>query len=125
MTQPQFAEIGGIKRATQHLYEQDASSPDIGYLFRLDANGVDVIYLLFGESRRGVSSAGHSISPEVLSQIFLAVDEYGTDEKGRPLPRAMREKFFLMLTAAVNQGGAHADPILFRNEMARFLTKAA
>lgn len=125
MTQPQFAELGGIKRATQHLYEQNASSPDIEYLLKLDANGVDVIYLLFGESRRGVSSAGHSISPEVLSQIFLAVDEYATDENGRPLSRAMREKFFLMLTAAVYQGGANADPALLRSEMARFLKRAA
>ncbi len=49
MTQPQFAELGGIKRATQHLYEQNVSSPDIEYLLKLDANGVDVIYLLFGE----------------------------------------------------------------------------
>lgn len=125
MTQPQFAELGGIKRATQHLYEQDATSPDIEYLFRLDASGVDVIFLLFGESRRGVSSTGNNISPEVLSQIFLAVDEYGTDESGRPLPRAMREKFFLMLTAAVSQGGANVDPALFRSEMARFLARAA
>lgn len=125
MTQPQFAELGGIKRATQHLYEQDATAPDIEYLFKLDANGVDVIFLLFGESRRGVSSAGHSISPEVLSQIFLAVDEYGTDEAGRPLPRAMREKFFLMLTAAVSQGGANADPTLLKNEMVRFISRAA
>lgn len=125
MTQTQFAEIGGVKRATQHLYEQDATSPDVEYLLRLDSSGVDVVFLLFGESRRGVSSGGHSISPEVLSQVFFAVDEYATDEFGRPLTIAVREKFFLLLTAAVIEGGVNANPTRFRQEMARFLAKAA
>lgn len=118
LKQPEFAELGGVKKTSQHLYEQDATAPDIEYLFKLDENGVDVLFLLFGESRRGVSSAGHSVSPVVLSQIFCAVDEFGTDESGQPLPRAIRHKLFLLLTAAVTQGGPNAVPSMLGNEMA-------
>jgi transcriptional regulator with XRE-family HTH domain len=28
LTQQQFAELGGVKRVSQHLYEQDAGVPD-------------------------------------------------------------------------------------------------
>jgi transcriptional regulator with XRE-family HTH domain len=125
LTQPQFAELGGVKRATQHLYEQDATCPDVDYLLRLDKAGVDVVFLLFGETRKGVGSAGISVAPEMLSQIFRAVDEFGTDDVGHALSPGVREKFFLMLTAAVTQGGANANPNLIQQEMARLLGRAA
>jgi len=125
LTQERFAELGGVKRATQHLYEQGASSPDIEYLLRLDNVGVNAIYLLFGESRQGVSSVGRTISPEVLWQIFDAIEEFSHDETGHPLSRDVRKKFFLMLTAGVMQGGDHANATLIRNEMVRLLDKAA
>ena len=125
LTQPVFAELGGVKRATQHLYEQAATAPDVDYLLRLDKAGVDVIFLLFGEPRRGIGSANVSVSPEVLSQIFRAVDDFATDESGNALSPSVREKFFLMLTAAVSQGGANADPVLVRNEMVKLLRRAA
>lgn len=125
LTQPVFAELGGVKRATQHLYEQAATTPDVDYLLRLDAAGVDVIFLLFGELRRGIGSVNITVSPEVLSQIFRAVDDFATDEAGNALPAGVREKFFLMLTAAVIQGGPNANPVLIQKEMVKLLSRAA
>lgn len=34
LTQEKFAELGGVKRVSQHLYEQDVRVPDINYLIR-------------------------------------------------------------------------------------------
>lgn len=53
LSQTAFAEIAGVTKKTQMLYESGDRSPDALYLAALAAAGVDVLYVLTGE-RGGV-----------------------------------------------------------------------
>ncbi len=53
LSQPAFAEVGGVTKKTQMLYESGARAPDATYLAALAAAGVDVLYVLTGQ-RGGV-----------------------------------------------------------------------
>lgn len=48
LTQEQLGEVGGVKKQAQSLYEGGKRNPDVGYLDRVSAVGVDVVYLLTG-----------------------------------------------------------------------------
>lgn len=48
LTQTQMGELGGVKTATQSMYERDASAPTWDYLEKVSAAGVDVHFVLFG-----------------------------------------------------------------------------
>ena len=56
LTQEQFAELGGVKRVSQHLYEQDARVPDLNYLLRLKEHGIDVGHLVLGSEKIEVAA---------------------------------------------------------------------
>lgn len=47
LSQAQFAEVGGVARTTQNIYESDIRSPDVAYLGKLRDIGVDASYLGF------------------------------------------------------------------------------
>ena len=97
LLQPAFAEIGGVKRVTQHLYEQNERVPDANYLLRMHEHGVDILYVLLG--RRQIRRA-IAIDLEVLGNIYRAVDDYGRDDMGEPLPLGERQRLFSLLVAA-------------------------
>jgi len=48
LTQVDFAEIGGVSRATQISYEQSKGSPDVAYWQAVANIGVDVGFVLTG-----------------------------------------------------------------------------
>lgn len=48
MSQPTFAEIGGVTKKTQMLYENGERVPDAEYLAALAQAGLDVLYVLTG-----------------------------------------------------------------------------
>lgn len=121
LTQPVFAELGGIKRATQHLYEQDKTAPDTNYLLALDKHGVDVAFLLFGESRKGVGSFGVTVNVAALSQLYRAVDRFAVDDSGVALSAFVRERIFVMLAVAVSQGSVVDHPDRIQNEIEKLL----
>ncbi|MDF9433004.1 XRE family transcriptional regulator [Chromohalobacter israelensis] len=57
-TQTQMGDMAGVTKNTQRLYETDQRSPKADYLALLDAEGVDVSYVLTGrrDSASGVSA---------------------------------------------------------------------
>lgn len=96
LTQQQFAELGGVKRLSQHLYEQDVRVPDVNYLLRLQKHDVDVAFLVFGKP--AILTGLESGPPlELLISAFRAVDEFARDVFGQPLPLPERERFFHFL----------------------------
>lgn len=52
LSQEGFAEVGGIKRSSQHLYEKDVRHPDAAYLAKIHAAGADLGYLFTGRPSR-------------------------------------------------------------------------
>jgi transcriptional regulator with XRE-family HTH domain len=91
LTQEQFAQLGGVSRVSQHLYEQGVRAPDVNYLISLSAHGVDAAGLL--DPNRG-STADRILAAE---RAFAAVDELGRDENGEPLSLQERTTLFLRL----------------------------
>lgn len=101
LTQEQFATIGGVSRVSQHLYENDARSPDTDYLLKLAEHGVDVGKLLMPgrvEHRPADRSA--------LLMAFRVVDQMARDALGNPLPLDERERHFNTLITALETSQA-------------------
>lgn len=94
-TQHEFAELAGIKRVSQYLYENnDDSAPNSRYFDAIAQIGVDLHYLFFGQ--RGNENKLH-LSPKILRDIYQIVDEVALDDKGKPLPFKARLDFFSIL----------------------------
>ena len=105
LTQQKLAELGGVKRLSQHLYEQDVRVPDTMYLMRLIDAGVDVWFLISGT--RSGSSNGETLPRSVYVSAFRAVDELARDADGQPLPLAERERLFdFLLTLLQNENSS-------------------
>lgn len=111
LSQGHFAELGGVKRLTQHLYEQNARVPDLTYLAKLSLAGADVRFLL--EPILGTPSVAGSVpsTPRLLAALFRAVDEHLVDDQGRPASAHTREKMFLALAEAAARGEISADSL--------------
>lgn len=122
LLQPAFAEIGGVKRVTQHLYEQNERVPDANYLLRMHEHGVDILYVLLGrrQMRRAIA-----IDLEVLGNIYRAVDDYGRDDMGEPLPLVERQRLFSLLVAAQSDSPVIATADELRRRLSLCLSAAA
>lgn len=119
LTQEQFAELGGVKRVSQHLYEQDARVPDLNYLLRLKEHGVDVGHLVLGNSVSRASATPNSTDLYVAA--FRTVDEFARDDAGNPLPYAERERFFSFLCATLSQTGEPESSTELKERLVRFM----
>ena len=119
LTQEQFAELGGVKRVSQHLYEQDARVPDLNYLLRLKEHGVDVGHLVLGNSVSRASATPNSTDLYVAA--FRTVDEFAGDDAGNPLPYAERERFFSFLCATLSQTGKPESSTELKERLVRFM----
>jgi transcriptional regulator with XRE-family HTH domain len=107
LLQPAFAEMGGVKRVSQHLYEQDERVPDANYFLRMYEHGVDVVYVLLG--KRQIANA-IELDLNTLCDIYRVVDELGRDDSGESLPLGERLRLFSLLTAA--QSGNPISPAI-------------
>ncbi|MCT8273371.1 MULTISPECIES: helix-turn-helix domain-containing protein [Xanthomonas translucens group] len=58
MNQQELADIGGVSRKTQSAYEGGLTAPDVAYLSRVEARGVDVHYVI-GGARESAPPTGH------------------------------------------------------------------
>lgn len=119
LSQLSFAELGGVKRTTQHLYETGVRVPDIHYLERIQTAGVDLAYLVLG--KRLPTHDGLNISHSTLTVLYRLVDEFCVTSEGVLLSLDTRLRFFQMLCAAVEHlHGEDADIGTLRAEMSRF-----
>jgi len=121
LSQLSFAEIGGVKRTTQHLYETGVRVPDLHYLDRIRAAGVDLGYLVLSERLAPARQEALTIGHATLTALYKLVDEFCLDSKGVLLPLETRLRFFQMLCASVGHlHGKDADINALRAEMSRF-----
>lgn len=49
IAQETFAEMAHVRRVDQHIYEQNIRLPDVEYLYRVQAMGVNACYLICGD----------------------------------------------------------------------------
>lgn len=121
MTQVEMALAGGVKRTTQHLYENDVRVPDINYLMRLKNAGADLAYLVLGERRGPAQPNSLTIPYALLSNVFRVVDEFCVDENGKPLPCETRLRFFQLLCVSLKDRSEEETNIdALRAELTRF-----
>ena len=121
LSQTEMAEVGGVKRTTQHIYETDIRTPDLTYLMRVRDAGADLSYLVLG-CREGPQGADFlTLSRGALSNIYRLVDEVCVDAEGRLLPLEARLRVFQLLCATVKWQDASASSLeSMREEFARF-----
>ena len=120
LSQTQFADVGGVARTTQHIYETDIRSPDVAYLERLRGIGVDVSYLVSGS--RQVAAGGDTLtfSYPALLNIYRIVDEFCVDEDGAPMPLEVRARFFQLLCASLKDKSSQDQSLdSLRDELRR------
>ncbi|RJF93003.1 helix-turn-helix domain-containing protein [Sphingomonas cavernae] len=72
ISQADFGKIGGVSRGSQIAYENDQTSPTVTYLAALDAGGIDVWFVLTGQS-----AAPANLSEEVVAMLrqYDSLDE--------------------------------------------------
>ena len=72
LSQTEFAEIAGVLKNSQSLYERGERAPNTAYLERIAAAGADVVYIL-----TGVRGPGLTLSPEEADLLanFKACEE--------------------------------------------------
>lgn len=121
LSQADFAERGGVRRTTQHIYESDTRVPDLNYLERVQEAGADLAYLVLGERLPPGRQDTITLSYATLSNIYRVVDEFCRDDDGHPLPLDSRLRFFQLLCASVkDRGSSDAELESLRSELARF-----
>lgn len=121
LTQTEMAEIGGVKRTTQHIYESDVRTPDLTYLMLVRDAGADLSYLVFGY-REGPQGADFlTLSRTALSNIYRLVDEVCLDAKDGLQPLEVRLRVFQLLCSTLKGKDASASSLdAIREEFARF-----
>lgn len=118
LTQTEMAEIGGVKRTTQHIYESDIRVPDLNYLGRVRDAGADLRYLVLGVRQ---DAGAITFTPSSLTSMYRVVDEICVDSDGKLLPLETRVRVFQVLCASSQvQGGATTNIEALREEFARF-----
>ncbi|MDP2440186.1 MAG: helix-turn-helix transcriptional regulator [Hydrogenophaga sp.] len=118
LTQTEMAEIGGVKRTTQHIYESDIRVPDLNYLGRVRDAGADLRYLVLGIRQ---DAGAIPFNPSELTNMYRAVDEICVDREGCLLPLESRVRVFQVLCASTQvKGGSTTTIEALREEFARF-----
>jgi len=102
ISQVDFAEIGGVSRATQYLYECGDRVPSIQYLLNILKAGADLQRVLYDETSRRAHNDIIHISTKTHKEILNLVDTYARDEKGRLLDREYRDELTQQLCLSVS-----------------------
>jgi transcriptional regulator with XRE-family HTH domain len=124
LSQAEFAERGGVRRTSQHIYESDIRVPDLNYLERVQEAGADLRFLVLVERLPVSHRDTLTLSYAALSNIYRVVDEFCRDDGGNPLSLDSRLRFFQLLCASVkDRGSSDAELDSLRSELARFTGK--
>ena len=91
LNQTEFARLGGVSKATQVAYEQGSTSPQIEYLNRLFAAGVDTHWITTGEHLGNLDGRNW----ELMFEITELIEEWAS-ERGKPT--SLQEKNGLLRT---------------------------
>lgn len=120
LTQEEFAELGGVKRVSQHLYEQDVRVPDVNYLLKLQKHGVDVAALILDKATIPVGVPS-SANIGLLTGVFRAVDQFARDDRGELLSLEERERFFRFLCMTLASDEFAVDAAELQHRLANFV----
>lgn len=107
LTQERMAEVGGVRKNTQLLYEAGRNTPDVDYLTRVIAIGVDLHFLFYGE--RGPAALSRD------EQAILALLETATPEARAMLMVTL--SLWRRLDPAAGREQVTADVILRANHV--------
>lgn len=80
MSQTVFATHGGVVKFSQIKYEKDESTPSVDYLFKIEAIGVDIGYVLTGD-RQNPNLIARATLDERTSQVVSRWNSLGEPAK--------------------------------------------
>ncbi|MAS43372.1 MAG: hypothetical protein CML46_05040 [Rhodobacteraceae bacterium] len=140
MTQVEAADVGGVSRSSQKLYEK-GNSPTAEYLSSLAGIGVDVLYLLTGErskplqqdaGRQAVAADFERAQQQTMLSDIAALASHGAampTESGRPpsgglsdyVPLPLHDVELAAGGGALNDSEAVGRHLLFRQDWMRKL----
>ncbi|MCZ4065626.1 transcriptional regulator [Oxalobacter aliiformigenes] len=100
MTQDVFAEKAGIVRNTQGLYESGKRKPNIEYLKRIHALGVDITYVITGVPAKKDMADSHAIEESANIAVNLSKDEVSPLVKNEKDQRVDYDELLRRLTLA-------------------------
>jgi len=110
LSQESFAEVGGIKRSSQHLYEKDVRNPDAAYLAKIRAAGADLGYLFTGRpSRQHDGQPIVSIAQALAA--YRAVDAFAR-KHGKVASQQELERLFEFLCSGVSAEAESTSDLL-------------
>ena len=118
LSQAAFAKAGGVRRATQHFYENDVRTPDIRYLESIQAAGANIEFLVLGRRTASPSADTVTLRYEVIASAYRAVEEFAEDEFGNKWPLESRVRLMLMV-CHLGRNGEQVDLQQLRTELAR------
>lgn len=117
LSQEHFAEIGGVKRSSQHLYEKDVRNPDAAYLVKIHAAGADVGYLITGRPTQQ-TAGGPVISVAQALAAYCAVEEFAL-KHGEAASLQERQRLFEFLCNTMSTETTGAPELLKANLRSR------
>jgi transcriptional regulator with XRE-family HTH domain len=91
-SQAAFAEAGGVSRATQHVYESDVRVPDVEYMTKLHAIGVDILFVMTGQPR-----IPDAVSMAVAKKAYLGVERFVEEQRDTASSPQDRLRWFELL----------------------------
>lgn len=89
MNQADFAEIAGVTKKTQILYEKNERTPDGNYFAAIATKGADVMYILTGDRVQGYADIEDELNR--LSQAWETLD-IALQKLGRTMPTEKKKE---------------------------------
>lgn len=90
LSQPAFADAGGVKKGSQILYEK-GNAPSADYLERIAAVGADVLFILTGRREQAATTTINSVDPERLERAIELVERGIVEGHRDPSPKEKAE----------------------------------
>lgn len=101
VSQAAFAELVGVKRVTQHIFEHDVRLPDSAYLEAAGQIGTDVSYLVLGERFSNVTPFDAcGLSRDQHGRVLEFVWDAGRNSDGDQYSHSALKAMFLAICAA-------------------------
>lgn len=117
LSQESFAEVGGVKRSSQHLYEKDVRHPDAVYLAKIHSAGADLGYLFTGRpSRQNNAQPVVSIAQALFA--YRAVDAFAR-KHGEAASQQELERLFEFLCSDVSAEAEGTSDLLDTPKLSR------
>lgn len=102
LTQSALAKVAGVSKASQLSYEADATDPGADYLINIAAAGVDVHWVLMGES---LQQAGwRRLDTRLLVAITLAIEQWAAT-RGKPTSLETRDDLLRLIYEHCSRDG--------------------